>query len=323
MKKSALLTVCFLGLTALMLLYSKESTYFALTGLQLWFSKMIPALMPFMALSGLMIRLELTENLGAIFTPLLGKLYRVSKTSVYCIIMGFFCGFPMGARVVGELYGRGKLTRQEAQFLLCFCNNIGPIYFVSFALPTMGMTSHTAICLFGMYGIPLLYGLFLRWTVYRKSLSPRENKFTPDSILSPKEKQTFLKHLEDALWASIHGITGLGGYMILFNLCNLIPEVLAQELHLSPGINRLLLPLLNALLEITGGLSRLGSDRPILALILLSFGGLSCMAQTYSMICHTDLSLGSYFKNKLCLTAITTLYYLFLQFSGILMAGFS
>ena len=110
--------------------------------------------------------------------------------------------------------------------------------------------------------------------------------------------------------------------MILFNLCNLIPEILAQLLHLPSGINRLLLPLLNALLEISGGISRLGSDQPFTALILLSFGGFSCLAQTYSMICHTDLSLKSYLKNKLCLTAITALYYLCLRFTGILMAGF-
>ena len=312
-----LLTVFFLMLTVLMLLYSKESLYFALTGLDLWFQKMIPALFPFMILSGIMVRMNLTEGFSRLFYPFFGPLFRLQKNAVYCMIMGFFCGFPMGARVIIELYERERLTRKEAQYLLSFCNNIGPIYFVSFVLPTIGMTTQSVLCLIGMYGLPLLYGLVLRYTVYRTSI-PTVSVSIPKNVVSENAKQNILYHVDDAIQTAIHSITVLGGYMILFNLLNLIPYVILSHLELQGSLVTKLSQLLNGLLEITSGISRMGSNFPLAALILLPLGGLSCIAQTYSIIRHTDLSLGSYIRHKGVLTLITIVYYSLLIACGLI-----
>ena len=40
-----------------------------------------------------------------------------------CNLYGVFCGFPMGAKVVSDLYGAQKLSKSEANTLLAFCNN--------------------------------------------------------------------------------------------------------------------------------------------------------------------------------------------------------
>ena len=44
----------------LLLRYPAKSLVYASTGLMLWFQKMIPTLLPFMILSGIMIRMNLT-----------------------------------------------------------------------------------------------------------------------------------------------------------------------------------------------------------------------------------------------------------------------
>ena len=159
----------FLVLTVCILTNSSLSLAYATLGLELWFKKMIPALLPFMILSGVMVRLKLTEKMSMALFPLLGPVYRVRKNVVYCMMLGFLCGFPMGAKVTSELLERGMLTEKEASYLLAFCNNIGPVYFCSFVLPLLGRRL-TLPYLFGMYGIPLLYGLLLRHTVFRDSL---------------------------------------------------------------------------------------------------------------------------------------------------------
>ena len=46
-----------------------------------------------------------------------------------------------------------------------------------------------------------------------------------------------------------------------------------------------------------------------MVLILLPFGGFSCMAQTYSMIKETNLSVLQYFLHKCIQTAITALLF--------------
>ena len=106
--------------------------------------------------------------------PVVKPLAKVRKNVCYAMLMGFLCGFPMGARVVDDLYQRQMIDRREAEYLLAFCNNIGPVYFCSFVLPLLGRRLVWPY-LFGMYGIPLLYGMALRYTRFRDIPLPGKN----------------------------------------------------------------------------------------------------------------------------------------------------
>lgn len=310
-------TILFLLFTVCILTHSELSLSYAAMGLKLWLDKMIPSLLPFMILSGIVIRLGLTENIASFVYPLIRPLYRIRKNACYCMMLGFLCGFPMGARVVADLYSRGQLTREEGEYLLCFCNNIGPVYYCSFVLPLLHREL-TAPYLFGMYGIPALYGLFLRYTRYRclDRLSSPE-RFTsglhicgdPASGSMPglrprsrfvRRGERLLSETDQAINAALRSILTLGGYMILFNLLNLIPHVLSGEQ----------IPLPAPLFEITGGLSLIQAQAPLYSLLALSFGGFSCIAQTYSCIRDTDLSILDYTLHKVILTLLNALFYL-------------
>lgn len=293
------LTGCFLLLFILMLRYPAESLYYAFSGLTLWFQKMIPTLFPFMILSGILVRMNLTDYFSFVLSPVLKPLFRVDGQGAYCILLGFLCGFPMGARVIVDLYIRGKLSRLEAGYLLAFCNNIGPIYFTGFVLPVLGFSPSFPL-LFGMYGIPLCYGFFLARLM---NITPSP-ACIPSSLQSVTGKETLLFQLDDSIHAAIEGITKLGGYMILFNLFNLFPACCIPLGASARGLS-----VCNLLLEITGGISKVGNTMPLLVLIFLPFGGFSCIAQTYSILKNTDLSIGKYCLHKCILTALTTVYY--------------
>lgn len=320
--KKIIKSLVFLVLFACILLYPKWSLYYAATGLKLWFERMVPALFPFMILSGIMIRQNLSEGFAGIASPILGPLYKVSRNGVYCLLLGFLCGFPMGARTVAELYELKRINRREAEFLLSFCNNIGPVYYISFLLPVTGLSGSGKLpfFLFGMYGIPLLYGLFLRYTGF---LLPggsfgclgsqvRKRQMQPEaSAGEPEPPESFPVSLDNAMQSAISGITTLGGYMVLFNLFNLLPHAVSLFFHIP--IQEKPLALLNCFLEITSGVSRLGSTAPFAILMLLPLGGLSCIAQTASMIKNTDLSLMRYLLHKLMQTGMTAGYYFLLR----------
>lgn len=319
-----LVILLFLVLTFCILTHSPLSLTYASLGLELWFRKMIPSLLPFMILSGIMVRLKLTEKMAMALFPVLGPVYRVRKNVVYCMMLGFLCGFPMGAKVTADLLEREMLTEKEAEYLLAFCNNIGPVYFCSFVLPLLGRQLILPY-LFGMYGIPLLYGLFLRYTVFRDTLAPEPRFFggkqgktlVPDTAgikgsrssqlhicaVDKEGKQFGLRLLEavdESIVTSLQSILTLGGYMILFNLLNLAPHLLLGR---EPS-------LLAPILEITGGLSMLGGGLPLYSLLVLSFGGLSCIAQTYSCIKGTGLSVAAYIRHKIILTLLNGCFYL-------------
>ena len=307
--RSLLYSAFFLMLTFLILTHSSTSLYYALNGLNLWFTKMIPALFPFMILSGIMVRLHLTEQFAALLHPLLHPLLKAQKNVTYAVIMGFLCGFPMGASVTCDLLERDMITKREAQFLLAFCNNIGPVYFTSFVLPLL----HRKLVwpyIAGMYALPFLYGTVLRHTVY-KDIAPSSygKKRLSGELVFCEDKSSLplslLEQIDDAITSSIQSILMLGGYMVLFNLLNLIPHVLCQKSAHLAWLPAALAPVL----EITGGLGMLGATKPLLSLLVLPFGGLSCIAQTYSMIKNTGLSIRPYVLHKLALTGITALFY--------------
>ena len=86
-----------------------------------------------MVISGIMIRMNLTDLFSQLLAPFIKPIFRIRSTCIYVIFVGFLCGFPMGAHVTAQLYERKQLTKNEAEYLLSFCNNIGPVYFVSFA----------------------------------------------------------------------------------------------------------------------------------------------------------------------------------------------
>lgn len=295
-----------------MLRYPALSLEYASTGLTLWFTKMVPTLLPFMILSGIMIRMNLTERFVGLLHPLLHRIYGTSRNGSYTIIMGFLCGFPMGARIVGELYEQHKLSREESALLLSFCNNIGPIYFLSYVIPTLGIDRPGRPFLL-MYGIPLLYGFLLMrirpWMT--RKVSSCENHPEARSLQARQPGScSLLAAIDASVLSGLIGIARLGGYMVFFNLLNIVFQPFQH-------VNTNILNIYRCLLEITSGIDCSGRSINFAILILLPFGGFSCIAQTYSMIRQTDLSLRPYLYHKAVQTAITAACYLLLYLHGL------
>lgn len=296
----------------LLLRYPALSLQYALAGLRLWFDKMIPTLLPFMILSGILINMNLTEGFVRLFHPVLHFLYGTTPNGSYTLIMGFLCGFPMGARIAGELCRTGRLSVREGNRLLAFCNNIGPVYFLSFVVSTLSLEKPLMPFLV-MYGVPLVYGLFVMRFPKQTSRSlyrPTKSVFSDLSVAALPEQKTqsegLLEATDHAVVSGLIGIAKLGGYMVFFNLLNILfvpftrlPDTLPKAYY--------------CILEITGGIARCGSSHPFLVLVMLPFGGFSCIAQTYSMIRDTDLSIRTYVWHKLAQTAITVLVYMLWQ----------
>lgn len=347
----------FLSLLAVSILHSPaDACGLAALALKLWFEKMIPSLFPFMVLSGLIVRLDLGKTISLPVYPILGRLYRISRTMCTTLLLGFLFGFPLGAKTVAEQYSLKQLTKPQAQYLLSFCNNIGPVYLLSFALPLLGLSGDSENHLLrlaltaGFFGIPLLYGMILRYTVYRSvsfsaeclpvhipdkapaSLSaastpeiktsvpqpsalyrkPRKMSASLDIASVRSQRPSFIFALDLSVTSACSAITRLGGYMVFFMVCNLIPRQISHLLEtLFPQISPGSLAALTApVLEITSGLS-LAKDilSPALSMTMLTFGGLSCFAQTYTCIRETDLSFGNYCLHKLFQSAIAFCFY--------------
>lgn len=279
------------------------------TGLTTWYKHMIPSLFPFMVFSGFLLRSGLSMQLSSFLNPVLGRLFRLSPNCNYIIIMGFLCGFPMGANVIAESLSLNRITKREAELLLAFCNNIGPVYFLSFACTTCPLLS-IGITLSIMYGVPLLYGLILRYTRYRDIPCTKaylRQKHPYNNTLN--KSYNYLDAFQNSLQKAITSIVTLGAYMVIFNVLQL---PLYNTFYKVPEKT---LSIIKGLIEINSGISAIASFPELYSIVyilFLPFCGLCCFFQTYAMIKDTPLSLKKYFIHKITQTICTFLLYIVL-----------
>ena len=288
-RKNIIPVLLFAALMGFILRFSAMAKQYAYLGLSIWFEQMIPSLLPFMIISSMLIKLNLDELLIKPFSGIFKFLYKISDAGVYVLVMGFLCGFPMGAKAAVMEYEEGKISKDEAQFLLSFSNNIGPAYFLSFVYGNIYTDIPLSHGLFFLYVLPLLYGFIAPEASCRKK--------------GPSAAKPFLSVMDESINQGLMQISMLGGYMIVCNLLVIIPKTLFYE-------NPYLCAFFHNLLEISGGLLsiknlNLPAARAFaLTHISLVFTGISCHLQTFHIMGSTDLSRQKYMLHKLILCSI-------------------
>ena len=283
-----------IGFLIVMLCFPMETFYGASNGLLLWFQTILPTLLPFIILSNILIRTNCVFYISRTIKPFIQKLFRVSDNSCFAVLIGFLCGYPMGAKVIADLISTGRISRNEGQYLLSFCNNTSPMFIISYiVMQTFKDESLLLGTLLILYMSPVLCSFIFR-KFYR---------VTPN-LPSHKQMKTdiyFDFHIfDDAIMNGFETITKVGGYVILFSIMFKLCS------KLSFGF---LLPVL----EISNGIplimkfsSKFAITYPYV-LSLTSFGGLCAIAQTKSMIQETGLRILPYILQKLITTMVTSL----------------
>lgn len=285
---------------AILLLFPTASVNGAKNGLLLWFETVLPTLLPFIIISNLMIKLNVTNCLTSLLYPVFGKIFGVSKPGCYPIIIGMLSGLPVGAKACADLVHTNQITIQEGQYLLCFCNNASPMFIISFVSAHCLGRSDKAYYILGIILLSsILTGFLYKLIHYVKEDFKQQHSFPMDNIPCNAETKILpFKALDESILNGFEILVKVGGYIMLFS-------ILAQVLltfHFLP-----LLPqfILIGFLELTTGAAAISLtqfsflQKIVLTNGLTAFGGLSSLAQTYSVLIHSGLSIKTYFCYKL------------------------
>ncbi len=57
-------------------------------------------------------------------------IFNVPGIGAYAFIMGIISGYPVGAKIVTEFRKNGECSKVEAERLLSFSNNSGPLFII-------------------------------------------------------------------------------------------------------------------------------------------------------------------------------------------------
>ena len=132
-------------------------------GVTLCLQTVLPSLFPFFVLSSLLVQSDVPRLLSRAMAGVMYPLFGVSGAGASALILGLLGGYPVGARTVAELYGRGEIAREEAEQLLAFCNNSGPGFFLGVCGTAVFGSARAGAYLYLIHvGAALVTGVLLR-----------------------------------------------------------------------------------------------------------------------------------------------------------------
>lgn len=283
-----MLILCFL-LLALLLVFPETAAEGGRNGLVLWATVLVPSLMPF-----------------SILTSLLRKKLQGNRLCYLLLTAGILSGYPIGAKIAGDLYQDGSLSKKQAVFFAGAINNPSPmfvIFFVGDSLLHLGSGKYffyLTVLLSAVLGSICFYLL-------TPLFQGRFSLHVTSSGHPPVSDSTFSEQLDEEISASALLLIKIGGYIMLFS-------ILARMIQGITGLPSFFQVPLCGLLEITTGNAMIcGSGishhaKIILCLAFTAFGGLSAAAQTNSVLRNTGLSIIPYVFIKLLSSLFALLF---------------
>lgn len=128
--KENALSIIFILFTILLVVFSKSNLSAAKTGLSLWVNSVVPSLFPFFVAVELLSYTNVISMLGRYLNFLMRPLFNVPGEGSFPFIMGIISGYPTGAKIVSKFKNDGICSSVEAERLLAFTNNSGPLFII-------------------------------------------------------------------------------------------------------------------------------------------------------------------------------------------------
>lgn len=329
--KNAFKLILFFIVLSLLLVFSKTNFESVKNSTTLFISSIIPSLFPFILFTEVILSLDIIKSISKIFGVITKKFFCLNKNCTAAIIIGFLCGYPMGAKTVISLYEKGKISKRDAKLLLCFVNNCNPVFILStigisiFSNLSIGvilLLSHyisSIIIAFFVTHIPIIHESY----DLGKSFLKKDETNTSKEVFKTKETRSFFDILKTSILNSFVTLGMIFGFIILFNLGFSILNEFMIKLNIDKNISGVI----SGIFEVTKGcnnvylLSLNQTQKIVMISFLLGFSGFCILFQVYSVIQEKKFKFKILFFSKLIqgiLSSVTT--YLLLKISNIQVA---
>ncbi|MGI6004652.1 MAG: hypothetical protein ACOX88_04470 [Christensenellales bacterium] len=147
----------------LLVVFPSVSSGAATSGLILWVQAVLPAMLPFVLCAGIISRLGIADDFSLRLHRPMRALTGAAPSGAYALLMGLLSGYPVTAKICGELIGQKKMSPRSAERVLAFSSTAGPAFiFSSVAVSMMKMPGMMLPLGIGHYGGALLCGLVHR-----------------------------------------------------------------------------------------------------------------------------------------------------------------
>lgn len=267
------------------------------SAIDLCLRKIIPSLFPFIVLSDIMINYGIFEKLGNSLGFLLTRLFGISPESASVFIMGALGGFPLGAKSAVSLYTSEKISKEEAERLLCFCNNTGPSFIIGIVGSVINNTRAALFIYISQIISAAVIGVFLSGKIVNKNSCRKES-----------DKKDFnITYLPYSITNAVIPTLNICAFIVFFSVIN----ASLTNIITTVGFSNTAKSIIYGILEVTNGVYSTGMlSNMTLSVLLTAFyigwSGLSVHLQTLSVTQGTELKTSKYFVCKLVQGLLTS-----------------
>lgn len=314
-----LLTIVIFAVMFLIISSPATFTSGTVSGLQLFFYKVFPGLFPFMILTKLLTELGVLYRFTGKFDKFSRKVFGTPGVSLYCFLMSIISGYPIGAKIIGDLHEKGLITTEDAQKMSVFCTTSGPIFVIGtvglfmFKNYTLGIIIYASHILSSIV-LGILFNLFSKKKAKVPSSSPIIEFTKKENILSECVNSTINSLFVVAAYITMfYLVTELLESLHFFDMVINVASPLLSNLHIDPQYLR---STMYGILEVTRGCQELslisGNASLVLASGVLSFSGLSIIMQSMAFLKNTKIKAHKFVFTKILHAALSSLICLLL-----------
>lgn len=304
-----------------LLVFSKNNLAAAKSGLSLWANSVLPSLLPFFIATELLGYTNVIPMCGKLLNRFMRPIFNVPGEGAFALLMGIISGYPVGAKIVANLKENKLCNKVEAERLIAFTNNSGPLFIVGTVGIGLFYNSSIGLILFFTHLLSCLtVGFLFRW--WGKS---KEKHFRDATYSIENNSLAFCnlgEVLSKSIISSINTILMIGGFVVLFSIIismlntshilHVLSSHVLSVLHIPEELS---LSLLTGFIEVTNGLSFICelsslsiSFKLVICSFVLGFGGFSVLLQVLSITSKANISIKPYFIGKLLQAFFATFY---------------
>lgn len=273
-------------------------------------NSVVPSLFPFFVSSKMLIEMGAAEKLSRLLSPVMKPFFGVGGGGGLAFVLGILSGYPVGAATAVGLVEKGQCSKSEAEKLLGYCNNSGPLFIL------------------GSLGTGLLGNVTLGWIIYISHIMSAFTmallmRFVPCEISCKRKTEVsssnkhFGEIMANAVGSGAEAVFAVCGFVIIFAiLADAIEYFGIFYLFSLAGLDYNVCKVFAfGLLEPVGGCglaAKMFLNSPVMCCMVLSaivgWSGISVHLQVLGIIKSKGLSAKYYFFGKTGMTVISPVY---------------
>lgn len=257
--------------------YNDIVTLSSLKALELWRVRLFPSLFIMFIVNDLIINTDI---------------FKIKNNNTLAFSLSLFSGTPTNAYIIKELYINNRISLNSANNLLLYTYFSNPLFLYNILSTIFNKTIVFKIILIHYISNIIISFFIKKETTYNNRNETANLKVT--------------KILEQSIKKSINTLLMILGTVTFFMiLSNLTVKLFSLNIYLEI--------LLKGLLEITQSLNELAAItlnlelKQLLALTIISFGGISIHMQVYSILNETKINYKFFLKGRIYQTLISIL----------------